>query len=44
MAGATPGALEAFLALRGVRTLALRLQRAQRNAAELAAGRPDIWQ
>jgi cystathionine gamma-synthase len=36
LAGATPGALEAFLALRGLRTLALRLDRGQRNAAELA--------
>ena len=36
MTGATPGALEAFLALRGLRTLALRLDRGQRNAAELA--------
>ncbi len=36
LAGATPGALEAFLATRGVRTLALRLERAQRNAEELA--------
>ena len=36
MSGATPGALEAFLALRGLRTLALRLDRGQRNAAELA--------
>ncbi len=35
--GATPGALEAFLALRGVRTLPLRMERAQANAAELAA-------
>jgi len=35
-AGATPGALEAFLAVRGVRTLALRLERAQRSAAALA--------
>jgi cystathionine gamma-synthase len=34
--GATPGALEAFLATRGARTLALRLERAQRNALELA--------
>ncbi|MBN9417134.1 cystathionine gamma-synthase [bacterium SCN 62-11] len=34
--GATPGTLEAFLAVRGVRTLALRLQRAQQNAMELA--------
>ena len=30
--GATPGALEAFLALRGVRTLPLRMERAQANA------------
>jgi cystathionine gamma-synthase len=36
IAGATPGALEAFLALRGVRTLALRLERAQANAQVLA--------
>ena len=36
LAGATPGALEAFLALRGLRTLALRLDRGQRNAGELA--------
>ena len=36
LTGATPGALEAFLALRGLRTLALRLDRGQRNAAELA--------
>ena len=34
--GATPGALESFLAVRGVRTLALRLERAQRNAMILA--------
>jgi cystathionine gamma-synthase len=36
MTGATPGALEAFLALRGLRTLALRLDRGQANASELA--------
>jgi cystathionine gamma-synthase len=36
LSGATPGALEAFLALRGLRTLALRLDRGQVNAAELA--------
>lgn len=36
LTGATPGALEAFLAVRGVRTLALRLERAQRNAMTLA--------
>lgn len=34
--GATPGTLEAFLAVRGVRTLALRLQRAQQTAMILA--------
>ena len=37
LSGATPGALEAFLALRGLRTLALRLDRGQRNAGELAS-------
>ena len=36
--GATPGALEAFLALRGVRTLPLRMERAQANA-EVLVGR-----
>ena len=36
LSGASPGALEAFLALRGLRTLALRLDRGQRNASELA--------
>jgi len=35
--GATPGSLEAFLALRGLRTLAVRLERAQANAAAIAA-------
>lgn len=34
--GATPGTLEAFLAVRGARTLALRLQRAQETAMVLA--------
>lgn len=34
--GATPGALETFLALRGLRTLPVRLERAQATAAELA--------
>jgi cystathionine gamma-synthase len=34
--GATPGALETFLVLRGLRTLALRLEQGQRSAAELA--------
>ena len=36
LSGATPGALEAYLALRGLRTLALRLGRGQSNAGELA--------
>lgn len=36
LAGATPGTLEAFLAVRGARTLALRLQRAQQTAMILA--------
>ena len=35
--GATPGALEAFLALRGLRTLPLRLAAAERSAAVLVA-------
>ena len=34
--GATPGALESYLALRGLRTLPLRLEAAQRTALELA--------
>ncbi|HEX9043754.1 MAG TPA: aminotransferase class I/II-fold pyridoxal phosphate-dependent enzyme [Candidatus Limnocylindrales bacterium] len=34
--GAIPGALEAFLALRGLRTLAVRLDRAEASAMELA--------
>ena len=34
--GSVPGALEAFLALRGLRTLAVRLDRAERTAGELA--------
>lgn len=34
--GATPGALESFLAVRGARTMALRLERAQSNAQVLA--------
>src|SRR4051794_17405873 len=34
--GATPGALEAYLALRGLRTLPVRLATAQRNAQTLA--------
>ena len=36
LAGATPGTLETFLAVRGARTLALRLERAQANAMTLA--------
>lgn len=36
LGGATPGVLEAFLAVRGLRTLALRLERAQDNAMRLA--------
>ena len=36
VAGATPGAVEAFLALRGVRTMAVRLEQGQRSAGELA--------
>ncbi len=35
--GAIPGAMDAWLALRGMRTLALRLERAQHNAAVLAS-------
>ena len=34
--GAVPGPMETFLALRGMRTLELRLDRAEENAAELA--------
>ncbi len=37
LAGATPGTLECFLAVRGARTLALRLERAQASAMTLAA-------
>jgi cystathionine gamma-synthase len=36
LGGATPGALEAWLAVRGARTLALSLERAQQNAGRLA--------
>lgn len=45
--GGTPGALEVFLALRGLRTLPLRLERAQGNAIVLAArlaGHPEVTQ
>jgi cystathionine gamma-synthase len=46
-AGATPGALEAFLVVRGLRTLALRLEQGQRSTAELArrlSGHPAVTQ
>jgi cystathionine gamma-synthase len=36
LTGATPGTLEAYLALRGVRTLAVRLERAQQTAMQLS--------
>jgi cystathionine gamma-synthase len=36
VSGATPGVLEAFLAVRGLRTMALRLERAQETAGRLA--------
>lgn len=36
LSGATPGTLEVFLAARGARTLAVRLERAQANAGTLA--------
>jgi cystathionine gamma-synthase len=45
LAGATPGALEAYLATRGARTLALRLERASGSAARLAErldAHPDV--
>lgn len=34
--GATPGAFEVFLALRGIRTMSIRLEKAQKNAMLLA--------
>lgn len=37
LAGSVPGALESFLALRGLRTLPLRMERAQANAMVLAS-------
>ncbi len=43
--GATPGTLETFLAVRGARTLAVRLDRAQKNAmvlAERLARHPEV--
>jgi cystathionine gamma-synthase len=45
LAGATPGALETYLCLRGLRTLALRFERAQHNAGVLAerlSGHPQV--
>lgn len=45
VAGATPGVLEAFLALRGLRSLPVRFERAQASAGELArrlAAHPDV--
>jgi cystathionine gamma-synthase len=45
LTGATPGTLETFLAVRGARTLAVRLERAQRNAmvlAERLADHPEV--
>jgi cystathionine gamma-synthase len=36
LTGAVPGVLESYLATRGLRTLAVRMERAQANAAELA--------
>jgi cystathionine gamma-synthase len=41
LAGATPGTLETFLAVRGARTLAVRLERAQQNAMVLAGRLAD---
>lgn len=43
--GAIPGPMEIFLALRGIRTLGVRLERSQASAAELAArlaGHPAV--
>ena len=45
LAGATPGALEAYLAVRGIRTVPLRVARACATAAELAerlGGHPEV--
>lgn len=45
LGGAIPGPMEAWLAARGIRTLAVRLERASRNAAVLAAllaGHPGV--
>jgi cystathionine gamma-synthase len=41
LGGATPGGMEAFLATRGLRTLALRVRQAQDNAGELAVRLAD---
>jgi cystathionine gamma-synthase len=43
--GAIPGPMEAYLAARGIRTLSVRLERAQANATELASrlrGHPSV--
>ncbi len=45
LAGATPGAIESYLATRGARTMALRVERSQQNAgilAERLAAHPAI--
>lgn len=45
VAGATPGAMETFLALRGVRTMGVRLEQGQHSAGELArrlSGHPAV--
>jgi len=45
LGGAVPGTVESWLALRGLRTLALRIERASANAAELAdrlTGHPRV--
>jgi cystathionine gamma-synthase len=45
LGGATPGALESYLCLRGLRTLPLRLERSQYNAGVLAerlSDHPDV--
>lgn len=45
LTGATPGTLESFLAVRGARTMALRLERAQQSAmvlAERLAAHPTV--
>jgi cystathionine gamma-synthase len=41
LTGAVPGVLESYLALRGLRTLAVRFERASSNATELAARLAD---